>query len=229
MREMYTTSYSAKKYTPGVLITTKNCGDLVILGKSLKNTTKYYVKFVDTKTVLEVHASSLSSGSIKDPRYPTVYGIGYIGEGSYQPKHNAKEYDLWKGILRRVHESTESRQKHVCEEWKCFQTFCIDLPKIENYDSWVSGKPYQLDKDSKSDSLLYSIDTCIFLSKEDNELLGATYNCKEFLATRLDDGTTIKASVQAEFAREYGLTASKISKCLNGHARSHKGWRFEWL
>ena len=40
-------------------------------------------------------------------------------------------------------------------------------------------------------------------------------------------GTMIVSNNQLEFARQHGLDVGNINRCLNGRAKSHKGWRFK--
>lgn len=51
----------------------------------------------------------------------------------------------------------------------------------------------------------------------------------QYVATRRKDGYKEGFSVQSDFAKKYGLIQNKISDCLNGKAKSHKGWTFAKL
>ena len=57
----------------------------------------------------------------------------------------------------------------VCERWLTFDNFVEDLPNLEGYNQWISGKDFELDKDSKSiGNKVYSPDLCQFVSSEVN-------------------------------------------------------------
>ena len=53
---------------------------------------------------------------IKSPYSPSVYNKGYLGEGKYKTKVNGnrtKEYEIWKGVLRRCFSEKEKERNNV--------------------------------------------------------------------------------------------------------------------
>jgi len=48
-----------------------------------------------------------------------------------------------------------------------------------------------------------------------------------YIATRLCDNYMEEFTVQREFANKWGLDYKKISACIKGHIKTHKGWRFK--
>ena len=109
---------------------------------------------------------------------PTVYNIGYIGEGEYKTSYNYKhtsEYSAWQRMMSRCY----SENKHIrfpsyigCEvekEWHNFQNFAKWYK--ENY---IDG--FQLDKDILvKNNKIYSSETCCFVP---NEINSCFINCR---------------------------------------------------
>jgi hypothetical protein len=107
----------------------------------------------------------IKNGQIKNPYHPSVFGIGYIGEGYYRPNENGrrtKKYLTWQNILKsRLKKYAEVT---VCEEWECFQNFA--KWHEENY---IEG--WEIDKDIIcKDCKIYSPSTCTVIPKEINML-----------------------------------------------------------
>jgi len=122
---------------------------------------------------------SLKKGSVINPYYPSVYGIGYIGEGDYKSccyenKHT-KCYSLWKSMLRRCYVNTQQEKQptykncKVTKEWHNFQNFAEWFE--ENWKSKYM-QDWQLDKDILiKGNKIYSPETCAFVPQEINKLL----------------------------------------------------------
>ena len=96
---------------------------------------KVYVEALDgTDYKTYIQMDNLRKGSIKNPYKPSVYGIGYVGEGPYPTVEegptrwrSTKCYRTWSTMLQRCFIPKQSRQsyadKTVSEDWKCFQNF----------------------------------------------------------------------------------------------------------
>jgi hypothetical protein len=118
-----------------------------------------------------------------DNYYPSVYGVGYIGEGAYSPTMSWKmtqEYMEWKNMLQRCyHNRKDGNNKTylntvvVDEKWHNFQVFAEWF-----YDSNYQ-KGWNLDKDLLGDGLVYSENTCVFLPTEVNSHLRQPRNKKD--------------------------------------------------
>jgi hypothetical protein len=121
--------------------------------------------------------SNFKNGSIKNPYVPSVYGVGYLGEG----KHNAtisqkptRQYVVWSMMLQRCYMSWINPNNvsyngcSVCNEWHNFQKFADWYD--ENYYT-VSREEMNLDKDILvKGNKVYSPETCIFAPKNINIL-----------------------------------------------------------
>lgn len=131
--------------------------------------------------ITNISYSNLRKGILKNPNHPSVYGVGYIGQGEYGTLINgklSKAYDVWHSFLRRsywkgYHASEKSyKDTTVCEAWKCFQTFAKWFYK--NYNS-ETMKGWDLDKDILvKGNKIYSPKTCCFVPLEINKFFCKT-------------------------------------------------------
>lgn len=127
--------------------------------------------------VRNVQYGNFKKGNIKCPYEPSVYGIGYIGEGEYKVGENNKHtrfYRTWYNMLNRCYNEKLHKKRpsyidcKVDEEWLCFQ----------NFAKWDEGNYYEiegetmcLDKDILvKGNKIYSPQTCIYVPKTINSL-----------------------------------------------------------
>lgn len=114
------------------------------------------VEFQDEyKTKVRSIYGNFKSGSIKNPYYPSVYGVGIIG--TKYPRsvncRNIKEYETWRQILRRCFDKEfKNRQPtynnvDCCDEWLSYEKFYEWLHNQPNFDKWYNGKRWAVDKD----------------------------------------------------------------------------------
>lgn len=134
------------------------------------------VEFQDKhKYTVNTTYSNFKRRTISNPYSPSIYGIGYIGEGkhpNFVDGKNTKPYTTWKDMLRRCYYEKE-RDLHlayydcsVCDEWLNFQTFA-DWYEINYYEIGV-GRMH-IDKDILvKDNKVYSPETCIFVPQRIN-------------------------------------------------------------
>lgn len=109
-------------------------------------------------------------GQIKNPYFPSVCGVGYLGEGKYKTYKNGnytKEYKFWHEMIRRCygHDKKERNPTYencvVCEEWHNFQIFAKWFE--ENYYE-IEGERMCFDKDILvKGNKIYSPNTCCFV------------------------------------------------------------------
>ena len=148
--------------------------------------------YYETKTRLD----HLQRGLVKNPFYPKVRGVGYIGVGKFNSKHPS--YKHWVRLFRRVYDEIDNynsayRDVSICEEWYNFQNFAAwcEIQKFFGAED-SEGKPYQLDKDILvKGNKVYSPETCCFVPHKINTLLitrkaarggcpiGVTYNKRD--------------------------------------------------
>ena len=112
-------------------------------------------------------------GNVRNILHRSVFGVGYIGEGSHQPrdgKQMSKKHTSWTNMLRRCYDEEALKKAPaykgvtVCEEWFCFQ----------NYAEWYESnyvKGWQLDKDVLiKGNKTYSPEFCRFVPRDINVL-----------------------------------------------------------
>jgi len=174
----YTTEYSSKKYDVGTIFPTDSFGPLKILGRVEEGIRSdlFAVEFLSTGYITQARTSSIKKGMVKDYYVPTLYGRGFMGNGSYESKENGKvrrEYKLWTGMFYRCYSNDKQYNNYklkgvvVCERWFNYQTFCKDIINLEGYIGWVKGYLNCIDKDYKFNGT-YSPESCKFISLENN-------------------------------------------------------------
>ena len=138
------------------------------------------VEFQDEyKKHLHVRWSHFLDGSIRNPYFPSVYGVGILGE-KYQSRVNkkkTKEYFAWKGILERCYDK-KYKEKYptyenvtCCKEWLLYENFYEWLHGQENFEKWINGKRWGIDKDIIfKHNKVYSPDTCCLVPDNINKL-----------------------------------------------------------
>ena len=186
---------------------------------------------------------------MKDYYKRTVYGVGYLGihsDGS-KPKTSqgkskqTREYLVWYSMIKRCYSGKYKSYETVtvCERWHSFALFLEDLPKIQNYEYWKEN-PQQgiaLDKNKfyaerglVTDSKVYSLETCRFISNLDNvsEMMDRVGKpIRKIKAIHIETGEEQTFNSQSECARELKLKQGAISECLSGKRLKCKGYKFE--
>lgn len=122
----------------------------------------------------EVDVGNLKRGAVKTPYYPSVCGVGYLGEGEYMVSISGKitkSYSKWSSMIERCYD-----QKHL----KKYPTYkgCLVSDKWHNYqifaewfeENYVDG--WHLDKDLlKRGNKVYSENTCVFIPQDLNNFM----------------------------------------------------------
>lgn len=142
------------------------------------NNTHIIIEFQDDyKFRVNTIYANFKSGSIKNPYYPSVNGVGIIG--TKYPRSinckNIKEYEAWKCILRRSYDDkVKGRQPTYngvtcCNEWLNYENFYEWLHSQPNFDKWLNGKRWAIDKDIFiKRNKIYSPDTCCLVPQNVN-------------------------------------------------------------
>lgn len=168
-------TYEPPDLRKGSVHTTSAYGCLRVLRYLDKNRVR--VAFKDTGYKTTVRAQHIRSGAVKDLMRPSIFGVGFIGVGSYEANKNGKstaEYALWFNMMTRVYDSKYHARYptytkcRVVREWHNFQTFAAWCQKQKGFGR--SG--WQLDKDILIEgNKIYSPATCCFVPHEINKLL----------------------------------------------------------
>lgn len=144
------------------------------------NATDITVEFQDEfKTKIKTAWKEFSNGVIKNPYYPKVYGVGMVGN-KYQTTVNhkqIKEYEAWCNMLRRCYSENE-KQKYpkykdsfCCNEWLLFENFYEWLHSQANFNKWLTGNKWAIDKDILvKGNKMYSPETCSLVPSNVNGL-----------------------------------------------------------
>lgn len=159
---------------------------------------RYKVQFVATGAFAEIDSSNVRAGNVKDPLYPEVYGVGYMGTqknpNDTDKRRRAKR--MWKAMLGRCYsQSHASYVKYgaegvtVCRRWHCFSAYYADLSTLPGYENWLrEPTKYALDKDYYG-SMQYGPKTCVFISREINGIISngkpVTYGAEVFPTMKL--------------------------------------------
>jgi hypothetical protein len=158
-------------YAIGQTIQTLNFGYCVVTGKV---GAKYELTFPSGYR-MQRYAGKIAAGKLKDPYYPTYFGVGYIGEGEYRQYTDHYLQDLWKNLLKRVYSQnslTNLRPTYqgcrTSKRWHNFQNFCEDITSMPNYDR----EGFDLDKDLKHfGNKIYSRKYCSFVPRRINSIM----------------------------------------------------------
>ena len=147
--------------------------------------------------------ANFKKGSIKNPFYPSVYGVGITGN-KYPRSIDCKmtkEYDTWIHILQRCfndklkEKQPSYKDKECCDEWLYYPNFYEWLHSQPNFDKWYNGKRWAIDKDilikrnkvysPKNCCLIPQNVNCLFLKREAERgkyPIGVRYTNDGFLA-----------------------------------------------
>lgn len=183
---------AAKKHDVLGKIFTDRFGNEFIV-KELSFRDKYsvaYYKCVFVKTGTEVEATVNQiigqSSHVFDRYSPSVHNVGIMGNAHI--KDNPKVFDVWRAMIARCYNLKNPSYKtyggkgvKVCERWKRFDYFLEDIKEIKGYDQKKIDKGLLvLDKDIiNRAALLYSPETCCFITRSENTRESAKRTWKE--------------------------------------------------
>ena len=145
------------------------------------NSINICVEFQD-KYKAKVYATweRFETGGIKNPYYPSVYGVGIVGN-KYPIRNNdnksSKEYKVWSRMLERCYDDKLKQRRPTykdvtcCEEWLLYDNFYEWLHSQENFDKWLDGERWHVDKDIiVKGNKVYSPETCCLVPVNINTL-----------------------------------------------------------
>lgn len=133
------------------------------------------VEFQDEyKSRIHTNWDAFENGSVKNPYYPSVFGVGITGD-KYPCKINnvyTKEYRAWQNMLSRCYKKVYETYDDVtcCKEWLLFENFYEWLHGQENFNKWINGD-FAVDKDILiKGNRTYSPETCCLVPHDINVL-----------------------------------------------------------
>lgn len=141
------------------------------------------VQFTETGYTKAANINNIKAGKVRDPYHISVYSVGYDGEFE-RLSYWRQARQLWQNMLKRCYSTKDPKGYYgkgisVDARWLCFANFMEDLPKLENFNLWISGQKegkgkYNLDKDKKIEgNKVYSREACMFLTEYENKSAGA--------------------------------------------------------
>ena len=145
-----------------------------------KNARDMIIEFQD-KYKARVHTAynNFLLGRVKNPYHPSIFNVGMIGE-KYPisiGRKLIKEYKVWNSIIQRCFNEEckikNSAYKGVtcCEEWLLYENFYEWLHSQENFDKWLVGDKWAIDKDILiKGNKIYSPETCCLVPMSVNNL-----------------------------------------------------------
>lgn len=123
---------------------------------------------------------SFKNGEVKNPYFPNVYGVGIVGD-KYEVKSKrnkaTKEYEAWRGMIRRCFDKKFKEKQPTyenvtcCNEWLLYENFYEWLHKQPNFQKWLNGERWAIDKDIlNKGNKIYSPETCCLVPMNINNL-----------------------------------------------------------
>ena len=137
------------------------------------------IEFQDKyKSRVKTQYCNFDKGSVKNPYYPVVYGVGIAGNKYKTVDENSKsikEYTIWYHILQRCFDKKYLerhpvyRNVDICEEWLYFPNFYEWLHSQSNFEKWYNGKRWAIEKDILvKGNKIYSPETCCLVPQNVN-------------------------------------------------------------
>lgn len=233
-------------------ISNNNLGSYEFVIVKYNNSKDLWVQFQDEYgAIIHTDYGNCKKGRVKNPYHPSLFEMGCLGlmkDGSkptttYGNGIQTREYDLWGRMIERCYSNYEYWNTYkdvtVCDRWLVFANFLEDIKYIEGYELWLNhpNERIALDKDIKGNgSKIYSLETCCFVTIEDNvKEIRTRYNEEHFggdnkikvyginiiTGERTKDFSSIK-----QVERELGINHSSIIKCLQGKQKTSCGYKW---
>ena len=148
----------------GYLFETNNYGMLQVI--EYVKSEKVLVRFIETGYQRYTTASGIRRGSVQDRLYPSVYGIGFLGDGRHMSQvrgRKSHKCSMWETMMERCYSTAmQNRCPHqtgwtVCEDWHNFQNFAEWAENEVDSGGFLSLSNSALSSGIK----VYSPDTCI--------------------------------------------------------------------
>ena len=182
------------------------------------------IEFISTGYQSIVQAGCVVRGNVKDRLAPSVFSVGFLGEGIYKVSINCKltkQYRVWVHMLERCY-CPKRLDKYptyigctVSDEWHNFQVFAAWFD-----DNYIDG--YHLDKDIKiKGNKCYSPDACSFVTAKENTTEALAKNFR-FINPK---GVLVELYNLKEFCKGNSLDYSSMSRVHSGQYKQSKGWR----
>ena len=162
-----------EKHKVGSVHSTNKYGDFIIT--KYVNASNVHIKFLNTGYETVTLNSCILSGEIRDRYFPSVHGVGIVGEESSRDSsgNKLKEYFLWNHMLTRCYGKKAKLKLPSYEDCTASTNFKY-FPYFKDWCSKQIGfgdEGWQLDKDILvKGNKIYSEDTCCFVPAEINSV-----------------------------------------------------------
>ena len=163
-----------------------------------QNANNIVIEFQDDwKTKVHTRYKCFKDVQVYNPYDRNVCGIGITGD--IYPSTNTKEYSVWQGILHRSFDEAVKNEHPTyqdvtcCEEWLYYPNFYEWLHNQPNFNKWLNGDKWAIDKDILvKGNKIYSPETCCLVPIRINSLFALpTRNGECVLGVRKDNGKFI--------------------------------------
>lgn len=212
----------------GNTYTSNSYGEFIVIENLglLNKRNMHQIQFVKTGYTKSLRTDNVIEKSIRDPYYPIVYGVGFIGEYKILTHVDKALRSVWGSMLERCYVETHpeycnygGKGVFVSSRWHNFQNFIIDVQKLTNWHlKKYELNKYVLDKDYYG-SNCYSKETCVWLDKQESQIYREVN--KPF-SVGLPDGQE-KLFIERDICRdEIGIDKSSLHRILNGKYKGNK-------
>lgn len=171
-------------------------------------------------------------GTVKNLYFPSVYGVGFIGE-EYSNKGNEAVYKSWSHMLCRCYNKKDSRYRFygatgvkVCEEWHNFSNYA----KWYYDNCYVIDEKLSVDKDIiNKDSKIYSPETCIIIPAKINQAFIKTKpNGKERVNIYRRENGRYRVKISGKNIGTYDTKEEAISEYKKAYKEKWRGLVLEY-
>lgn len=142
------------------------------------NNSDITVEFQDEyKAKIKSQYCNFKSGSIRNPYARSIYGIGMTGN-KYPTAINTypiREYLTWHNIMQRCYSNGLKKKQPAyqnvtcCDEWQNYENFYEWLHSQPNFNKWLNGNRWAIDKDIlNKGNKIYSPENCCLIPQNVN-------------------------------------------------------------
>jgi len=149
-----------------------------VIAEKMSNPEKLFLcLFKNTNTTIWASSGNVDAGKVRDNYSKTVCGVGYLGDFDKNLEYALSARKTWSKMITRCYSTNINdsgmsyADAHVSTRWHSFENFLRDISMIENFEKWEKDSSMELDKDKISKSKVYSLDTCVFLTRAENMTL----------------------------------------------------------
>ena len=155
---------------------------------------QYRIRFLDSGYTTTATAPQIISNPPKNRLSPSVFNVGILGYA--HRSDDVKMFDAWRAIIARCYNEKNPSYKTygakgvtICERWKRFDYFLEDIKNLPGYNKeMIDAGKLVLDKDIIDRSkLIYSPDSCCFVSRSENTKESATRTWNDGTRKRCND------------------------------------------